>query len=408
MKKEEWLEYFEAVNGRQATNADMEAALAAGDFVEEVDVDSVESHEPLEKEVPQAQHIQDAAGVTSPQEPVYEPFAQGAAFNQQQAPQQGFHQGGMPNGQFQHAGFHQTGMPNGAFQQQGFNQAGMPNGAFQQTGFNQGGMLNGQYQQEGFDQTGMPNGQFQQEGNYQQQGPYQQNPFPPYQQANPFTFDVEASKEKVNHYWKWLVDAWSKPSRKVEASMTYNGITFGLLSFLFGLSLLWVGSSFAANATNGLNYFISFVPRTRASDLIGHFGIREYFTITIVAALFLFGFILSSFVARYVIYGESSYTLKESFNWYGRHWSILIPVLTGVSLFAFIGLADFAGFFWILSLIFLLLMAGYSLLNSPKNKTLDAAYIYTIAYGVVAIVLVIITIINVQFIQSIVRSLYNF
>ena len=50
MKKEEWLEYFEAVNGRQATNADMEAALAAGDFVEEVDVDSVESHEPLEKE----------------------------------------------------------------------------------------------------------------------------------------------------------------------------------------------------------------------------------------------------------------------------------------------------------------------------------------------------------------------
>ena len=34
MSKEDWLEYFEAVNGRSATEEEIAQALAAGEFVE--------------------------------------------------------------------------------------------------------------------------------------------------------------------------------------------------------------------------------------------------------------------------------------------------------------------------------------------------------------------------------------
>ena len=88
MSKQDWLDYFEAVNGRSASAEEIAQALAAGEFQEEVVV----------PETPQAPEF--VAAPTAPVEepvaaPVQEPVPQAAPTNGpafQQAPQQAYQQ----------------------------------------------------------------------------------------------------------------------------------------------------------------------------------------------------------------------------------------------------------------------------------------------------------------------------
>ena len=88
MSKQDWLDYFEAVNGRSASAEEIAQALAAGEFQEEVVV----------PETPQAPEF--VAAPTAPVEepvaaPVQEPAPQAAPANGpafQQAPQQAYQQ----------------------------------------------------------------------------------------------------------------------------------------------------------------------------------------------------------------------------------------------------------------------------------------------------------------------------
>ena len=77
MSKQDWLDYFEAVNGRSASAEEIAQALAAGEFQEEVVV----------PETPQAPEF-----VAAPTAPVEEPVAAPVQEPAPQAPQQAYQQ----------------------------------------------------------------------------------------------------------------------------------------------------------------------------------------------------------------------------------------------------------------------------------------------------------------------------
>ena len=188
MSKQDWLDYFEAVNGRSASAEEIAQALAAGEFQEEV----AAPQEPVA--APQAHEF-----VAAPQEPVpapqapefvaapQEPVAAPQAPEYTAAPQEPAPQAAPTNGP--------------AFQQ-------APQQAYQQP------------VQPGY-----------------QQNPYQGQPYP----AQPSQFGVA-----VGGYWSWFVSALKRPTA-VNQPKALNGI----LQYVFTAFVMTLATFFTASAYTG-------------------------------------------------------------------------------------------------------------------------------------------------------------
>ena len=181
MSKQDWLDYFEAVNGRSASAEEIAQALAAGEFQEEVVV----------PETPQAPEF-----VAAPTAPVEEPVAA------PQAPE------------FVAAPTAPVEEPVAAPVQEPAPQAAPANGpAFQQA-----------YQQPT-------------QAAYQQ-APYQGQPGQPYP-AQPSQFGVA-----VGGYWNWFLSALKRPTA-VENPKALNGILqYVLTAFVLTLGTFFTASGF--------------------------------------------------------------------------------------------------------------------------------------------------------------------
>lgn len=147
MSKEDWLEYFEAVNGRSATEEEIAQALAAGEFVEPEQVsaeqapsDASSASSSFEQPQQEAQTVETQGQPQNFAQPqnFQQPFAQ----QYQEVPQQQANQNQFAN----------QGQP---YQQQGFQQAspfaGQPQSSGPQTYQNnpQQGQFNSQVPQQG-------------------------------------------------------------------------------------------------------------------------------------------------------------------------------------------------------------------------------------------------------------------
>lgn len=181
MSKQDWLDYFEAVNGRSASAEEIAQALAAGEFQEEVVV----------PETPQTPEF-----VAAPTAPVEEPVAA------PQAPE------------FVAAPAAPAEEPVAAPVQEPAPQAAPANGpAFQQA-----------YQQPT-------------QAAYQQ-APYQGQPGQPYP-AQPSQFGVA-----VGGYWNWFLSALKRPTA-VENPKALNGILqYVLTAFVLTLGTFFTASGF--------------------------------------------------------------------------------------------------------------------------------------------------------------------
>ena len=394
MNREEWLEYFEAVNGRQATAEEEQAAISAGEFImDPADAKPKDSGSYQQPDLNQ--------GFEQSQPLSHQPSFEQAPFFQQ-GPVQGatnayqqadFQQGQVTGGQAQAFD------PNFAYQQQAFAQQQ----AYQQ-------QANAQQQQAAYQQQAFQQGPYQQ-ANFQQGNPQAGFPYQQYPNGNqtPFNIDIEARKAQLNNYWNWLVDAWKAPSKEVKASNSYIAVTFALLAFLFGIAFLWTGASVATTLHNIFqsNYSPFFsAPKVQSSTVIGNFTIKEYVSFMLVASVFLFGFILSTFIGRYLVYGESKFNLSYSFKWFNRRWSILIPVFLAVAVFSLIGFSNLASILLLMSIVYIFMVSVLSLLNPPTFRKLDAVYIYSIASVIVILVFVFTIYVNAHLVYSIVGTYF--
>ncbi|MDB8621306.1 hypothetical protein PNV03_02955 [Streptococcus parasanguinis] len=323
MSKQDWLDYFEAVNGRSASAEEIAQALAAGEFQEEVVVpETPQAPEfvaaptaPVEEPVAAPQAPEFVAAPTAPvEEPVAAPQAPEfvAAPTAPAAPE------------FVAAPTAPAEEPVAAPVQEPAPQAASANGpAFQQA------------PQQAYQQP--------------TQAAYQQAPFQGQTgqayPAQPSQFGVA-----VGGYWNWFLSALKRPTA-VENPKALNGI----LQYILTAFVLTLGTFFTASGATG-GYGADF---------------RAFLIILIMAFFNIYTFQVAGFFVRRVVLQDKEYSYGRSFEEFGRLSVYTLPI----SLFAFlVGLVKAYEFYGFLNfLIFFLYTVGtlyvvYQALNNTKFK----------------------------------------
>ena len=323
MSKQDWLDYFEAVNGRSASAEEIAQALAAGDFQEEVVVpETPQAPEfvaaptaPVEEPVAAPQAPEFVAAPAAPQAPEFVAAPAAPAEEPVAAPQ-------AP--EFVAAPTAPVEEPVAAPVQEPAPQAAPANGpAFQQA------------PQQAYQQPTQA---------AYQQAPYQGQPGQPYP-AQPSQFGVA-----VGGYWNWFLSALKRPTA-VENPKALNGI----LQYVLTAFVLTLGTFFTASGATG-GYGADF---------------RAFLIILIMAFFNIYTFQVAGFFVRRVVLQDKEYSYGRSFEEFGRLSVYTLPI----SLFAFlVGLVKAYEFYGFLNfLIFFLYTVGtlyvvYQALNNTKFK----------------------------------------
>ena len=411
MIKQDWLDYFEAVNGRSATEAEIAQALAAGEFQEEqaaqeasqfvgapvapdqanagfvaapVAPEEAASHfaaapeaqaqEALVQEAsqfvgaPVAPEEADSQFATAPEAPQYTAapeapvqeapqFAAAPEAPAQEAPQfvaapeapaQGAPQfAAAPEAPVQEAPQY-TAVPEGpAF-------AAQPN-SFQQAPQQQ--------PQPGFGQPAPGQGF--------QQAPYPGQPQPGQayyaQPAQPNAFG-----QAMKGFWSWFVSALVRPKVENQPRVLNGILHYVLTAFILSLSLFFVASAFP----------------------YAEVGFTAYLLIVIVTFFTIYATQLTGFLVRNLVLQDKEYTYKRSFDEFARLSIYALPASLIVLIFSLV--KYFEGFIFLRSLIFVLYFLGllytvYQGLNRTKFK----ADKFLLLLASSAVILVIFTIVGI-------------
>ena len=367
MLKQDWLDYFEAVNGRSASAEEIAQALAAGEFQEEVvpteapefvaapvqePVSAPQAPEfvaapaaPVQESVSAPQAPEFVAAPASPvQEPVSAPQAPEFVSAPQApefvaAPQEPVSAPQAP--EFVAAPQEPVSAPQApeftaaptapveALAQGPVPQSAPNNGpAFQQA-------PQQAYQQQAYQQPTQA---------AYQQAPFQGQPGQPYP-AQPSQFGLA-----VGGYWNWFLSALKRPTA-VNQPKALNGIIqYVLTAFVMTLATFFTASGY----TGG--YGADF---------------RAFLIILIMAYFNIYAFQVAGFFIRRVVLQDKEYSYGRSFEEFGRLSVYTLPI----SLFAFlVGLVKAYEFYGFLNfLVFFLFTVGtlyvvYQALNNTKFK----------------------------------------
>lgn len=300
MTKADWLDFFEAINGRSATEEEIAAALAAGEFQD--DAPAVETAPTQEAPAP----AQPQPTFASAQEAQPQPTFAGA---QEAQPQ-----------------------PTFASAQDAPAQAPFANA--------QAGFANGQPLQPG-QNVQFINGQ-----------------------AIVVPAQPSAFATTFKNYWTWLLNAWRRPADMTDYGKHNGWLNYIFLSLFTGLAFFAILSAVArkfvspvVSTTNALSsMFGSYGTDSYSSSFSSHtssIGFGAFFASILAAFLFIFAFILAGFVTRKAIFRDPETTFLNSFDRFGRLTSLALPILLVTILLGAIGLVAFPGFlFYVVYFLF--------------------------------------------------------
>ena len=369
MSKQDWLDYFEAVNGRSASAEEIAQALAAGEFQEEVVVpETPQTPEfvaaptaPVEEPVaaPQAPEFVAAptppveGPVAAPQAPEFvaapaAPAALTAPVEEPVAAPQAPEFVAAPTAPAEE--------PVAAPVQEPAPQVAPANGpAFQQA------------PQQAYQQPTQA---------AYQQAPYQGQPGQPYP-AQPSQFGVA-----VGGYWNWFLSALKRPTA-VENPKALNGILqYVLTAFVLTLSTFFT----ASGATGG--YGMDF----------------RAFMLTLISLFFsLYAFQVAGFFVRRVVLKDKEYSYGRSFEEFGRLSVYTLPLALLAFLVGLVKVYEFYGF--VNFLIFFLFFVGTCyVVHQGLNKTSFKAdkFLLLVASSVVLLLIAIFVIyVNARILEQV-------
>ena len=383
MSKQDWLDYFEAVNGRSASAEEIAQALAAGEFQEEVVVpETPQAPEfvaaptaPVEEPVvaPQAPEFVAAPSapveepvaapqapefVASPTAPVEEPVAAPQAPEFVAAPSAPVEE---PIAAPQAPEF--VAAPTAPFEE--------PVAAPVQEPAPQAAPAN----RPAFQQA--PQQAYQQptQAAYQQ-APYQGQPGQPYP-GQPSQFGVA-----VGGYWNWFLSALKRPTA-VENPKALNGI----LQYVLTAFVLTLGTFFTASGFTG-GYGMDF----------------RAFMLTLISLFFsVYAFQVAGFFVRRVVLQDKEYSYGRSFEEFGRLSVYTLPLALLAFLVGLVKVYEFYGF--VNFLIFFLFFVGTCyVVHQGLNKTSFKAdkFLLLVASSVVLLLIAIFVIyVNARILEQV-------
>ena len=387
MIKQDWLDYFEAVNGRSATEAEIAQALAAGEFQEEQVAQEASQFvgAPVAPEQASAGFVAAPAApeevtsqyVAAPEAPVQEApqFTAAPEAPVQEAPQFA----AAPEAPVQEAPVQEapqfTAAPEAPVQEAP-QFAAAPEAPVQEApqftaapeapvfgaqpnGFQQAPQ---QQPQPGFGQPAPGQGF--------QQAPYPGQPQPGQayyaQPAQPNAFG-----QAMKGFWSWIVSALARPTVENQPKILNGILHYVLTAFILSLSLFFVASAFP----------------------YAQVGFTAYLLIVIVTFFTLYAIQLTGFLVRHLVLQDKEYTYKRSFDEFARLSIYALPASLIVLILSLV--KYFEGFSFLLSLIFVLYFLGllytvYQGLNRTKFK----ADKFLLLLASAAVILVIFTIVG--------------
>lgn len=371
MIKQDWLDYFEAVNGRSATEAEIAQALAAGEFQEEqaaqeasqfvgapvapdqvnagfvaapVAPEEVTSQYTAAQEAPAQEAPQYTA---APEAPVQEApqFTAAPEAPAQEAPQ--FN--AAPEAPVQEAPQY-TAAPEAPVQE-----APQFNAAPEAPAFG-----------------AQPNGF--------QQAPYPGQPQPGQayyvQPAQPNAFG-----QAMKGFWSWFVSALVRPTVENQPRVLNGILHYVLTAFILSLSLFFVASAFP----------------------YAEVGFTAYLLIVIVTFFTIYATQLTGFLVRNLVLQDKEYTYKRSFDEFARLSIYALPASLIVLIFSLV--KYFEGFSFLRSLIFVLYFLGllytvYQGLNRTKIKA-DKFLLLLVSTAVILVIFTIVGIVDRRILEQV-------
>ena len=365
MSKQDWLDYFEAVNGRSASAEEIAQALAAGEFQEEVVVpETPQAPEfvaaptaPVEEPVAAPQAPEFVAAPVAPQAPEFV-----AAPAAPQAPEFVAAPVAPQAPEFVAAPAAPAAPtapaeePVAAPVQEPAPQAAPANGpAFQQA------------PQQACQQPTQA---------AYQQAPYQGQPGQPYP-GQPSQFGVA-----VGGYWNWFLSALKRPTA-VENPKALNGI----LQYVLTAFVLTLGTFFTASGFTG-GYGMDF----------------RAFMLTLISLFFsLYAFQVAGFFVRRVVLQDKEYSYGRSFEEFGRLSVYTLPLALLAFLVGLVKVYEFYGF--VNFLIFFLFFVGTCyVVHQGLNKTSFKAdkFLLLVASSVVLLLIAIFVIyVNARILEQV-------
>ena len=387
MIKQDWLDYFEAVNGRSATEAEIAQALAAGEFQEEQVAQEVSQFvgAPVAPDQVNAGFVAAPAApeevtsqyVAAPEAPVQEApqYTTAPEAPAQEAPQytaapeapvQEVPQyTAAPEAPVQEAPQY-TAAPEAPVQEVPQYTAAPEGPAFgaQPNSFQQAPQ---QQPQPGFGQPSPG----QAPGQGFQQAPYPGQPQPGQayyaQPAQPNAFG-----QAMKGFWSWFVSALVRPTVENQPRVLNGILHYVLTAFILSLSLFFVASAFP----------------------YAEVGFTAYLLIVIVTFFTIYATQLTGFLVRHLVLQDKEYTYKRSFDEFARLSIYALPASLIVLIFSLV--KYFEGFSFLRSLIFVLYFLGllytvYQGLNRTKIK----ADKFLLLLASTAVILVIFTIVGI-------------
>ncbi|MEZ7614458.1 hypothetical protein O3629_05500 [Streptococcus sp. 27098_8_12] len=399
MSKQDWLDYFEAVNGRSASAEEIAQALAAGEFQEEVVVpETPQAPEfvaaptaPVEEPVAAPQAPEFVAAPTAPVEepvaapqapefvaaptaPVEEPVAAPQAPEFVAAPTAPVEEPvAAPQApEFVAAPTAPVEEPVAAPQAPEFVAAPAapaeePVAAPVQEPAPQAAPANGPAFQQAYQQPTQA---------AYQQAPYQGQPGQPYP-AQPSQFGVA-----VGGYWNWFLSALKRPTA-VENPKALNGI----LQYVLTAFVLTLGTFFTASGFTG-GYGMDF----------------RAFMLTLISLFFsLYAFQVAGFFVRRVVLQDKEYSYGRSFEEFGRLSVYTLPLALLAFLVGLVKVYEFYGF--VNFLIFFLFFVGTCyVVHQGLNKTSFKAdkFLLLVASSVVLLLIAIFVIyVNARILEQV-------
>ena len=353
MTKADWLDFFEAINGRSATEEEIAAALAAGEFQD--DAPAVETAPTQEAPAqPAFANVQE----TPAQEAQPQPTFAGA---QEAQPQPTFAgaQEAQPQPTFASAQDAQSQAPFANAQ------AAQPQPTFAGA---QAAPVQGVPNQAAQPQAGFANAQAGQQAAFANAQPLQpgQNVQFINGQAVVVPAQPSAFATTFKNYWTWLLNAWRRPADMTDYGKHNGWLNYIFLSLFTGLAFFAILSAMArkfvspvVSTTNALSsMFGSYGTDSYSSSFSSHtssIGFGAFFASILAAFLFIFAFILAGFVTRKAIFRDPETTFLNSFDRFGRLTSLALPILLVTILFGAIGLVGFPLFlFYVVYFLFAL------------------------------------------------------
>ena len=370
MKKQDWLNQFQAVNGRPATEAEVAQALATGEFQDEW-VGQPASAAPNFVAAPVAPDQVTPNFVGAPASPdevasqlgTIPVWPEAEAPSVAPAPE-------APVGQA--PGFTQAPeAPVGQAPTQAAPQFGSAsvNTVGQQFGTPvQGGNFQQAPQQQpqpGFGQV-TPGQGFEQVG-YQGQAPAGQ---PYYSQS----VQPNAFNQTIGGFWSWFVSALIRPTAKQPVNILNGLLHYALTALLLTISVFLVANT------------VTF----------GEVGFSSFFLIMIAVYLTLYAFQFGGFFVRRVVLQDQEFGYKQSFDLFARLSIYALPGSLLVLLMTLIRFYD--GFSFIIFLLIALFGAGtsyitYEGLNKTKLK-MDKFFLLLASFTVYLAILILVLIID--------------